>query len=281
MATLTIQFLGTGARFPLPRWGCDCPQCRQPQADPKGVRSRSSILINRRVLVDPDPDIYRQLGALPAGELAGIHDVIITHPHADHYLGLDDLSQLQHLSTLEQVPVWAQFDSWTLVLVTFNYLVSHELDPGRDTERPFIRRDMTPGQPFELDEGLTLTPFDTFHTSTFTTAGLVIEYGSRQIIYAPDFYDSAFWGLLEPDLLILDGTFVHSGQIKHMPNLDEGQGRHLPMVEGIRFAQAIRARRTLFTHIGHIQMAPDELREYFPDETFDVAYDGQVIELTA
>jgi ribonuclease BN (tRNA processing enzyme) len=140
---------------------------------------------------------------------------------------------------------------------------------------------MTSGQPFELDEGLTLTPFDTFHTSTFTTAGLVIEYGSRQIIYAPDFYDSAFWGLLEPDLLILDGTFVHAGQITHTPNLDEGQGRHLPMVEGIRFAQAIRARRTLFTHIGHIQMTPDELREYFPDETFDVAYDGQVIELPA
>jgi len=27
-----------------------------------------------------------------------------------------------------------------------------------------------------------------------------------------------------------------------------------------------------FYHIGHIQMAPDELREYLPDETFDVAY---------
>jgi phosphoribosyl 1,2-cyclic phosphate phosphodiesterase len=281
MATLSIRFLGTSARFPLPRWGCDCPQCGHAQADPKGARSRSSILINQQVLVDPDPDIYRQLASLPTGELAGIRDIIITHPHADHYLGLDDLSQLRRLSPLEQVPLWAQFDSWTLVLVTFNYIVSHELDPGHGAERPFIRRDMLLGQPFELEGGLTVTPFDTFHTSTFATAGLVIEQNDRRVVYAPDFYDSTFWDLLEPDLLILDGTFAHAEQITETPNLAEGHGRHLPMVEGIRFAQAIRARRTLFTHIGHIQMAPEELREYFPDGTFDVAYDGQVIELPA
>jgi len=34
MATLTIQFLGTSARFPLPRWGCDVPMPHT-QVDPK------------------------------------------------------------------------------------------------------------------------------------------------------------------------------------------------------------------------------------------------------
>jgi ribonuclease BN (tRNA processing enzyme) len=233
------------------------------------------------VLVDPGPDIGRQLSTLPSSELAAIRDIIITHPHADHYLGLDDLSQLRHLSQLEQLPIWAQFDSWTFTLVTFNYLVSHELDPGQDTECPFIRRDMTLDQPFELDDGLTLTPFDTNHTSTFTTAGLVIEQGDLRVVYAPDFYDTAFLGLIEPDLLILDGTFLDAGQITQMPNLAEGHGRHLPIVEGVRFALAIRARRTLFTHIGHIQVTAEELRSYLPDDTFDVAYDGQVIELPA
>ncbi len=148
--------------------------------------------------------------------------------------------------------MWAQFDSWTLILVTFNYLVSHELDPGQETRRPFIRRDMTLGQPIELGEGLTFTPFDTFHTSTFTTAGLVIEQGDLRVVYAPDFYDSAFWWLAEPDLLILGGTYLDAEQITHEPDLYEGDGRHLPIVEGVRFAQAIQALRTLCTHIEQI-----------------------------
>jgi ribonuclease BN (tRNA processing enzyme) len=181
------------------------------------------------------------------------------------------------MSQLGQIPIWAQFDSWTLILVTFNYLVSHELDP--QPERPFTRRDIVLGQPCDLGEGLTFTPFDTFHTSTFTTAGLVVEQGDLRVVYAPDFYDNTFFGLMEPDLLILDGTFIRAEQITHKPILEEGHGRHLPIVEGIRFAQTIRARRTLFTHIGHIQSTPDGLRRYFPDTTFDVAYDGQVTEL--
>ncbi len=278
MSALTIRLLGTSAARPVPRWGCVCPQCSDARMNPRGVRSRSSILVNGRVLVDPGPDVYRQLAALPPGELAAIRDIVVTHPHASHYLGLDDLAQLRHLSPLDQIPVWAQFDSWTLILVTFNYLVAHELDPEPETERPFVRRDMVLGEPFELGDGLTLTPFDTFHTSTFTTAGLVIEQNDLRVVYAPDFYDSAFFGLMEPDLLILGGTFLDAGQAMHAPDLDEGHGRHLPIVEGIRFAQTIRARRTLLTHIGHVQCLPDELRRYFPDDTFDVAYDGQVIE---
>jgi phosphoribosyl 1,2-cyclic phosphate phosphodiesterase len=279
MGKLTIQFLGTGARYPLPRWGCDCPQCNEAQTNPKEVRSRSSILINQGILVDPGPDIYEQLALLPPEELTAIRGIIVTHPHADHYLGLDDLSQLRHVSNLGQIPVWAQFDSWTLILVTFNYLVSHELDPGQGIQRPFARCDMTLGQPSELGDGLTITPFDTFHTGTFTTAGLVIEQDDLRAVYVPSFYDSAFWGVMEPDLLILDGTFLDAEQAEDRSDLDMGQGRHLPIIEGVRFAQTIRAHRTLFTHIGHLQTTPEELRAYLPEDTFDVAYDGQVVEL--
>jgi phosphoribosyl 1,2-cyclic phosphodiesterase len=281
MGKLTIRFLGTSARYPLPRWGCDCSQCSCAGTDPKSVRSRPSILVNQRVLVDPGPDIYRQLATLPPDELAAIRDIVITHPHADHYLGLDDLAQIRHLLNLDQVPVWAQFDSWTLILVTFNYLVSHELDPGHGTQRPFVRRDMTLGQSFEPCKGLSFTPFDTFHTSTFSTAGLVIEQNDLRVVYAPTFYDSAFLGVMEPDLLILDGTLLNGGQTSDQPDLAEGYGRHLPIIEGVRFAQATRAQRTLLTHIGHVQVAPEELRAYLPDDTFDVAYDGQVVELPA
>jgi ribonuclease BN (tRNA processing enzyme) len=86
---------------------------------------------------------------------------------------------------------------------------------------------------------------------------------------------------MDSDLLILDGTFLNEGQTANGSDMVEGHGRHLPIAEGIRFARASRARWTLFTHIGHIQVTPAELRAYFPDDTFDVAYDGQVVELPA
>ena len=280
MSALTIQFLGTSSIHPLPCWGCDCPQCSDARVDPGQVRLRSSILVNNRVLVDASPDLYHQLASLSTGQLETIRDIIVTHPHADHYLGLEDLAQLRQLSRPDQLSVWAQFDSWALILVTFNYLVSHDLDPGSGAERPFVRRDMVLGQPFEPSHGLSFTPFDTFHTSMFTTAGLVIEQDNLRVVYAPDFYDSAFWGLMEPDLLILDGTSIEE-QPDPTLSVGERRSRHLPIVEGIRFAKAVRARQTLFTHIGHIQTTSDQLRKYFPDDTFDVAYDGQVVELHA
>lgn len=281
MDGLTIHFLGTSARFPVPRWGCDCLQCAYARHNARGVRSRSSLLVNHQVLVDPGPDIHAQLAPLSPHDLAAIRCVVITHPHADHHLGLHDLAQLRHLSHREQIPVWAQSDSWPSLLITFNSLVSQEPGAPDSGPQPFIRRDMALGQPFEPCQGLILTPFDTFHSSNFTTAGLLIEQGCARVVYAPDFYDSVFWGLVEPDLLILDGTCLDRGQAGEKTDWEEELGRHLPVVEGIRFARAIRARRTLFSHIGHLRITPEELCAYFPDESFSLAYDGQVIELPA
>lgn len=67
----------------IPREGCDCPQCGS--KDKADKRLRSSILINKKILIDAGPDILAQL---KPSQLLNLDSLIITHEHDDHVGGL-------------------------------------------------------------------------------------------------------------------------------------------------------------------------------------------------
>jgi ribonuclease BN (tRNA processing enzyme) len=125
---------------------------------------------------------------------------------------------------------------------------------------------------------------DTHHTQPFTTAGLLIERGGVRAFYAPDFHRTDPNTVKPADLLILDGSFLTREQMdaRYAPLLEEGQGRHMPIVEEAQWAQQIGAQQVLFTHVGHLRRTPEEVLVLLPDvpgTKFGVAYDGLTIEL--
>jgi phosphoribosyl 1,2-cyclic phosphate phosphodiesterase len=95
--TLKFTILGCGSSMGVPRvalgWG-DCDP-----NEPKNRRRRCSLLVERgddparctRILVDCTPDCREQLLAAQVDWLDG---VFITHEHADHIHGIDDLRPL-------------------------------------------------------------------------------------------------------------------------------------------------------------------------------------------
>jgi len=95
--SLTFTILGCGSSMGVPRvalgWGTCDPN------NPKNRRRRCSLLVARdngqagrtRVLVDCSPDLRMQL--LDA-EVDWLDGVLITHEHADHTHGIDDLRPL-------------------------------------------------------------------------------------------------------------------------------------------------------------------------------------------
>src|SRR3974390_3651531 len=94
--SLTFTILGCGSSMGGPRvalgWGVCDPN------NPKNRRQRCSLLVERadrqgrtRVLVDCSPDLRMQL--LDA-EVDWIDGVLITHEHAAHTHGIDDLRPL-------------------------------------------------------------------------------------------------------------------------------------------------------------------------------------------
>lgn len=86
-----LVFLGTGTSTGVPFIGCSCPTCIS--TDVRDNRWRSSILFRSdttNVIVDTTPDFRAQ--CLRAG-VTSLDAVIITHDHADHLNGLDDIRQ--------------------------------------------------------------------------------------------------------------------------------------------------------------------------------------------
>jgi phosphoribosyl 1,2-cyclic phosphate phosphodiesterase len=278
MTGLTIRFLGTSAARPIPRWGCNCPQCTEARNDPTARRTRPAILVNGNILIDSGPDIYDQLRKLPYAELAHIDRVFLTHPHADHYLGLDDLASLRRISQLSTLPIYALEDGWDRIQEGFRYLIAAEV--SEYDRRPFARRIVQPDQTIELPGGLSITLLDTHHTQPFTTAGVLVECGNRSVFYAPDFYQVPAEAVANVDLLILDGAFLSQEQMdeRYTPVLEEGQGRHRPILESIAWARETGASRIIFTHIGHLRLSNDQLRAFLPADC-DLAHDGMVIEV--
>jgi phosphoribosyl 1,2-cyclic phosphate phosphodiesterase len=87
-AKLTI--LGSGTSTGIPILGCNCKVCHS--HDVKNQRLRTSVLITtaggKNILVDTTPDMRTQL---LRAKVSHLDAVILTHDHADHVHGIDDL----------------------------------------------------------------------------------------------------------------------------------------------------------------------------------------------
>ncbi len=86
---MRVTFLGTGTSHGIPMIGCGCAVCRSD--DPHNKRLRPSVFVeagDTHLLIDATPDFRTQ--ALRAG-IRAVDAVLVTHTHADHVLGLDDL----------------------------------------------------------------------------------------------------------------------------------------------------------------------------------------------
>jgi phosphoribosyl 1,2-cyclic phosphate phosphodiesterase len=239
-----VTVLGSSGAWPIPRLGCTCPQCTSP--DPRDTRLRASLLVEGRVLVDAGPDAYAQLlraGAVP-------EQVLLTHHHHDHVLGLHVLAKLG------RIPLHCTRECEQGLRVIF---------PRLD----FRVMRLTPGVPVELGNGLRAQAFDVDHSvRTRTVAFRLTGARAESLVYAPDVSGPPESKLARgADVLLLGGA-----------TRDRPEKEHMPMVRGIDAARRLRAGRTLFTHIGHRVGTHAELEAWLPDG-FAVAYDEMEIDL--
>jgi phosphoribosyl 1,2-cyclic phosphate phosphodiesterase len=121
---LRVTLLGTGPSQGVPsvggvdqrgNWGeCD-------PAEPRNRRSRTSALLEAsgggRLLVDAGPDCRAQL---LAAETAHLDAVVITHAHADHLAGLDELRAVNR-ATGRPLKIHASEATLTECMARFGY----------------------------------------------------------------------------------------------------------------------------------------------------------------
>ena len=247
---MKLRFLGTGTSTGIPMVGCSCDVCRS--ADVRNSRRRASVLISggdRHWLVDAGPDFRKQ--ALDAG-LQLLSGVFLTHSHADHILGLDDL---RPLSWKQTIPVWADQTTSAAVHRAFPYFFS----PGDGkTSRPKLDfHIIEPLVSFDA-EGLSVLPIPIRHGDA-----TILGFRFGNLAYLTDCNgltaesQSALGGL---ETLILGAL-----RYKEHPT-------HFSIDQAVEAAQALGAQITYLTHFSH-DIEHSVLAEQLPSGIAP-AYDG-------
>lgn len=257
-AGMRLTFLGTGTSHGVPMIGCPCAVCRS--TDPKDRRLRSSVVIEcggTAMLIDAGPDFRTQ--ALRAG-LARVDALLLTHAHADHIFGIDDLRRFNELQR-GPIPVRGSENTLRAVRRMFAYAFN---GGTRGSTRPALALQTVSG-PFEVGP-LRVEPLPVAH-GPMRIYGYRVSAGGRSLAYIPDC--SGMPGSTERrlahglDLMILDA-------LRPTPH-----PTHLSFSEAVDLLQRIGAKRSLTTHMGHA-MAHDAVAASLP-EGIEPAWDGQVV----
>jgi len=254
---LKLTFLGTGTSFGIPQVGCDCAVCRS--SDPKDKRSRVGAFVESsggsRILIDTPPELRLQL---LANGIARADAVVITHDHADHVNGLDDIRPLS--SAGEGMSVYGAPDTLRRLAIRFPYVFDSE-KPLPGTSKPQANsRPVEAGASFSVGE-ISVRAFAVSH-------GPMSVYGYRfgDLGYVTDAK------MLSPEAVeILRGVKVLVlNALFRTPH-----PTHLSIPEAVAAAQQVGAPRTFFTHLTH-RTSHAELERELPSGIAP-AYDGLTV----
>jgi len=175
---MKIRILGCGTSTGVPKIGNQWGRCDPDE--PRNRRTRSSIALDsagETLLIDCGPDLRQQL---LDGDIGRIDGLIVTHDHADHVHGIDDLRPLAQ-ALQRPVPLHARRQDLERLEVRFAYA--------------FLQAGLYPpvvqGVPLEQElrwGDATLRFVDQPHGG-ITSLGLRIEEGERSVVYSIDFHD--------------------------------------------------------------------------------------------
>src|SRR5438874_9417915 len=131
---MKVTVLGCGPSWGVPAIGPQWGRCDP--SEPRNRRRRCSVLVESRgktVLIDMAPDLRQQLLDVGASRL---DTVLLTHAHADHLHGIDDLRMATALAG-QPIPLYASAETLAEVERRFGYALRPVPD-GRKVYRPAL-----------------------------------------------------------------------------------------------------------------------------------------------
>ncbi len=265
----SVEILGSGTSVGVPTIGCDCAVCLS--TDPLNKRLRSSILVrsydesgrnDTTVVIDTTPDFRTQM---LRSNVKHIDAVLITHYHADHVVGIDDVRRFNTLQN-RVIDCYATAATLKQIKHSFDYVLV-EQDALRFGLPCLKGREITYGTPFQIG-ALEFLPLELDHTIIKSLGLIIRSRGSRALAYCLDVKiipEPAYAALKGADTLVLD-MLREKSHPTHM-NFEEAQAA----------IRRIEPRRTFFGHIAH-EIEHRSFEAKLPPET-RLAYDGLILEM--
>ncbi len=254
---MRVTVLGCGASTGVPAIGPNWGRCDP--GDPRNRRRRVSVLVEVGVtiiLIDTSPDLREQL--LDAG-VARIDAVLMTHAHADHLHGIDDLRSVNRLMQ-SAIPLYADRRTLDEIDRRFGYVLRPVEEPGRYYKPTLVPHEIT--GPFEI-RGIPIVPFVQDH-GFITTLGLRIG-GFAYSTDVTELDADAFAALAGVELWIVDC-------LRREPH-----PTHSHLAKTLSWIARVGPRRAVLTHMDQ-SLDYRELSAELPTGV-EPGQDGLVIEL--
>ncbi len=249
-----IIFLGTGTSNGIPVIGCGCDVCRS--TDPRDRRTRTSALVRyegHSVLIDTATELRAQ--AL-ANDVRRVDAVLMTHAHADHTGGFDDLRRFNELQGAH-IPVYADPGTASMLQERYAYTFT-DLFPFYGGKPDLLLHEID--GPFELF-GREIVPIPVLHGRLPITG---FRFGDLAYITDAKEIPAPSLDLLRDlDVLVLNGLRVRS------------HPTHLSFSEAVEIVQTVRPRLTYLVHLSHETGHAEA--ERLVGAGIEIAWDGLVV----